>query len=111
MWDGYGDKLAGVTFAIANWCWQLDSIKSWRLTIAEAQKLHDTGHVFLRRYKDLSLTALANRQRKYGLLRALDPSQFQSFTVTPFDPEAGPIYSGLATLTILTSSWQTLSPF
>ena len=65
-WDGYGAKLASATFYIADFCYSMDQIKTWRLSEAEAQHLHLRAHQFFRAYKVLALEALAARLKRYG---------------------------------------------
>ena len=67
LWDGYGAKLAAVTFSIADFCHTLDRIRHWKLSPEEAQHLYRRIHDFLSVYKDLALSAVRFRKRLYGL--------------------------------------------
>ena len=65
-WDGYGAKLASATFYIADFCYSMDQIRDWKLSVGEAEHLYRRAHQFFRAYKVLSLSALAARLKLYG---------------------------------------------
>jgi hypothetical protein len=62
----HGKQMAIVTWAIADFCFHLDSIKHWKLSPESAQLLYDRGHVFLKVYKRLAHWGIASGKRLYG---------------------------------------------
>jgi hypothetical protein len=78
----HGKQMALVTWAIADFCWQLDQIKHWKLSDAQAQLLHDRGHAFLRVYKRLAHWGVAAGKRLYGNQSITQPNGSVYFLVS-----------------------------
>jgi transketolase N-terminal domain/subunit len=62
----YGKQMSIVTWAIADFCWQLDQIKHWKLAEDVAKLLYNRGHTFLAMYQALAHAAIASKKRLYG---------------------------------------------